>query len=85
MAGVSKETGFRFLVLTAIGQVFYFSYGFWHSKKRYREEEASVRSSVELLPTVEGIMNEYMHNEDERDLANEENEDGVEEDFVHYF
>ncbi|CAF0746562.1 unnamed protein product [Rotaria sp. Silwood1] len=33
MTGVTKATGFRFLVWTAIGQIIYFSYGFWHSKR----------------------------------------------------
>ncbi|CAF4096831.1 unnamed protein product, partial [Rotaria sordida] len=34
MKGITKTTGFRFLVWTALGQIIYFSYGFWHSKQR---------------------------------------------------
>ncbi|CAF4526069.1 unnamed protein product, partial [Rotaria sp. Silwood1] len=34
MKGITKPTGYRFLVWTAIGQIIYFSYGFWHSKQR---------------------------------------------------
>ena len=33
MLRVSKTTAFRFLVWTAFGQIVYFSYGFWHSKR----------------------------------------------------
>ncbi len=85
MIRVTKATGYGFLVWTAIGQIVYFSYGFWHSQKRYRAGEALVSTSIELLPTVEGTMNKYMHIEDEHDLVKEESEDEAEEDFVHYF
>ncbi|CAF0960448.1 unnamed protein product [Rotaria sordida] len=34
MIGITKGTGFRFLVWTALGQIIYFSYGFWHSRQR---------------------------------------------------
>lgn len=35
MATSSKETGIRLVVWMGIGQVIYFSYGYWHSKLRF--------------------------------------------------
>lgn len=34
MVGVSKATAYRLLIWTLIGQVIYFMFGFWHSKRR---------------------------------------------------
>jgi len=38
MVTSSKETGIRLVVWMAIGQVIYFTYGFWHSKLRFPKE-----------------------------------------------
>ncbi len=87
MAGVTKETGIRFLVLTGIGQVVYFSYGFRHSKRRKqgRDRESSLKSTQDLLPTVEAIAMEYMNNKSEPDLTNEETENEMEGDIIMRF
>ncbi len=82
MIRVTKATGYGFLVWTAIGQIVYFSYGFWHSQKRKRTAETSARASLLTVATVEGTMNEYIHNEDEPDLDNEKNENPGEEIFL---
>ena len=34
LSNTSKLIAYRFLVWTAIGQIIYFSYGFWHSEGR---------------------------------------------------
>jgi APA family basic amino acid/polyamine antiporter len=45
MATSSKETGIRLVVWMAIGQVIYFSYGFWNSKLRLsRQIEPNVNN-----------------------------------------
>src|ERR1700678_2449389 len=71
MKGISKATGYRFLVWTALGQIVYFSYGFWHSKRRPPTRDESVKSSRELLPTVEAIMMESTHSGSELYLTDD--------------
>ncbi len=87
MAGVTKATGIRFLVLTGIGQIIYFSYGFRHSKRRKqeRDRESSLKSTQDLLPTLEAIAMECMHDKSEPDLTNEATENEVEDDIIHHF
>src|ERR1700735_417983 len=34
----SKETGIRLVLWLGIGQIIYFTYGFWHSKLRYPQQ-----------------------------------------------
>jgi APA family basic amino acid/polyamine antiporter len=38
MVTSSKETGIRLVIWMAIGQVIYFTYGYWHSKLRFSKE-----------------------------------------------
>lgn len=38
MATSSKKTGVRLAVWVGIGQIIYFTYGYWHSKLRYPKE-----------------------------------------------
>ncbi|CAM4956487.1 unnamed protein product [Rotaria socialis] len=52
-AGVSKATGFRFLAWTLLGQVIYFSYGYWHSKRRELSRNDSINSMIELTANHE--------------------------------
>jgi hypothetical protein len=85
MKGISKETAFRFLVWTAIGQIIYFSYGFWHSRRRQQPREESVKSTGVLLPIVEAIGMQYMHNESQSDVTSDVTENPTEENFVHWF
>ncbi len=59
MKGISKETGYRYLVWTGIGQIVYFSYGYWHSKRRQRKRMESLNSAVELVPTISGHVEAY--------------------------
>ncbi|CAF3347124.1 unnamed protein product [Rotaria sp. Silwood2] len=77
MSGITKSTGFRFLVWTALGQIIYFSYGFWHSKRRKLIKSASITSSAELLPTVTNATEQYTQNGLESDLASENSESVV--------
>ncbi|CAF0989522.1 unnamed protein product [Rotaria sp. Silwood1] len=69
MKGITKPTCYRFLVWTAIGQIIYFSYGFWHSKRRKLLKCGSVASNIDLVPTVTNAMEPYTNNESESDLA----------------
>ncbi|CAF3413645.1 unnamed protein product [Rotaria sp. Silwood1] len=69
MKGITKPTCYRFLVWTAIGQIIYFSYGFWHSKRRKLMKCGSVASNIDLVPTVTNAMEPYTNNESESDLA----------------
>ncbi|CAF4173629.1 unnamed protein product, partial [Rotaria sordida] len=71
MKGISKATGFRFLVWTALGQIIYFSYGFWHSKRRKLIRNKSNLIRIELLPTVSSVLEQYTQNELESNLTNE--------------
>ncbi|CAF3807643.1 unnamed protein product [Rotaria sordida] len=77
MKCITKATGFRFLAWTALGQIIYFSYGFWHSKQRILRKSKSVVGSVESLRTVEDIREQYAQNEVELDLASENTKSGV--------
>ncbi len=74
LKGISRTTGFRFLVWIAIGQIIYFSYGFWHSRRRQRRQEKSVNSSLDPLPTVESISTAYKDNASELDSDSETTE-----------
>ena len=51
MKGISNATGFRFLAWTALGQFFYLSYGFWHSKQR-RSLLPELRNNEDELETI---------------------------------
>ncbi|CAF0958497.1 unnamed protein product [Rotaria sordida] len=77
MKGITKGTGFRFLVWTALGQIIYFSYGFWHSKQRKLIKSASITSAVEILPTEAIVSEQYTQNGVELDLASENTENAV--------
>jgi amino acid transporter len=81
---ISEATRYRFLVWTVIGQIFYFSYGFWHSKRRPPTRKNSVKSTSELLSTVEGIMMEPVHAESEPEFVSEITENNTEEISVCY-
>ena len=59
---ISKETYYYFLVWTAIGQIIYFSYGFWYSNKRRTQKTEPVNSTSETVATVEDIMMKSSHN-----------------------
>ncbi len=71
LKGISKATGYRFLVWTAIGQIVYFSYGFWHSNRRQGRQKESVNSSLDSLSTVESIAMTLKDNASELDAGNE--------------
>jgi len=83
--GIKKEAIYVFLVWTAIGQIFYFSYGFWHSKRRPPARDHSVQSTMELLPTVESIMMEVKHTVPQSDLASDISDNDTEEITEYYF
>ena len=77
MKGITKATGFRFLVWTALGQIIYFSYGFWHSKRRKLLRNESNSSRIELQPTVSSVPEQYTENGLKSNLASENTESVV--------
>ncbi|CAF3413685.1 unnamed protein product [Rotaria sp. Silwood1] len=77
MKGITKSTGYRFLVWTATGQIIYFSYGFWHSKRRKLIRNESNASRIALRPTVAIVIEEYTNNGFESDLASVNTESAV--------
>ncbi|CAF3950618.1 unnamed protein product [Rotaria sordida] len=77
MSGITKPTAVRFLVWTALGQIIYFSYGFWHSKRRKYIKSASTSSAMDLLPTLASVTEQYTQNGLESDLASENSESAV--------
>jgi hypothetical protein len=46
----SKETGIRLAVWMGIGQIIYFTYGYWHSKLRFPKKITSTVAMVTLAP-----------------------------------
>lgn len=44
----SKETGIRLVVWMGIGQVIYFTYGYWHSKLRFSKQIDSTMAMANL-------------------------------------
>jgi hypothetical protein len=83
--GIKEGAIYVFLVWTAIGQIFYFSYGFWHSKRRPPARDHSVQSTMELLPTVDSTMMQSRRTESESDLASDIIEKDRKESYVTYF
>ncbi|CAF3385466.1 unnamed protein product [Rotaria sp. Silwood1] len=61
MKGITKPTGYRFLVWTAIGQIIYFSYGFWHSKQRISIKSEFFASTIEHRLSLETLTKEYVN------------------------
>jgi APA family basic amino acid/polyamine antiporter len=45
----SRETGIRLVVWMAIGQIIYFTYGYWHSKLRFPKEIDSTMAMINLV------------------------------------
>ena len=74
MKDTSKEAGLGLLVWTAIGQIVYFSYGFWHSKRRRRALEQSLTTTSELPSIVEATAMEYIYNESVSQFTNKATE-----------
>jgi hypothetical protein len=71
MTGISNATGYRFLAWTALGQIFYFSYGFWHSKQR--------RSLLPELPNNEDELGTIPEEPTTQSLCNGSEVDSVDE------
>lgn len=57
----SKETGIRLAVWMGIGQVIYFSYGYWHSKLRFPKQIDSAMAMDNLATSKDNqaAANEY--------------------------
>ncbi|CAF1206681.1 unnamed protein product [Rotaria sordida] len=62
MKGITKATGFRFLVWTALGQIIYFSYGFWHSKQRKLLRNEPNLTWIALQATISSVLEQYTKN-----------------------
>ncbi|CAF1041876.1 unnamed protein product [Rotaria sp. Silwood1] len=58
----SKETGIRLAVWMGIGQIIYFTYGYWHSKLRYSQRHESVMGIDNLATELDTkpTTNEYV-------------------------
>ncbi|CAF3556104.1 unnamed protein product [Rotaria sp. Silwood1] len=69
MTGITKPTCYRFLVWTAIGQIIYFSYGFRNSQRRRLRRTESNADVLKDQPPVAIVMEEYVNNGFEADLA----------------
>lgn len=74
LIGTSAATGCRFLVWTALGQIIYFSYGFWHSKQRDSTKCNPTISTVCLVTTIESTMEGFQQNESELEVNCESSE-----------
>ncbi|CAF3753006.1 unnamed protein product, partial [Rotaria sp. Silwood1] len=74
MKGIADTTAYRFLVWTALGQLVYFSYGFWHSKRRKLMKGEYVANTIDLVPTIESIMGQYTQHGFESDIASDNTE-----------
>lgn len=68
-----KETGIRLAVWMGIGQIIYFTYGYWHSKLRYpQENDASIPlDDVAKVTDDYEVANEHMLdvNTDKSDMS----------------
>ncbi|CAF1080708.1 unnamed protein product [Adineta steineri] len=68
-----QVTWFQFLAWTAIGQVFYFCFGYWNSTRRQPQRLDSINSAVELVSTIESVSKNYPNSEFESDSNNNAN------------
>ncbi|CAF4452051.1 unnamed protein product [Rotaria sp. Silwood2] len=74
MKSVTKTTGYRFLVWTALGQIIYFSYGFWHSKRRNLMQSEFIANTIGLVPVAESITEKCTQNGSGSDLVSKNTE-----------
>jgi hypothetical protein len=82
MKGISKETGYRFGVWTGIGQVIYFSHGFWHSNRRPQLRVESLNNAFPLVCIVEQVASECAHNGSELNSNIETTESSAQKVFI---
>ena len=75
---------YRFLIWTAIGQIFYFSYGFWHSKRRASARDLSVQHTLEPLSAVGSVAVQSVLTEVETSFVNEIAADDGENNFLSF-
>lgn len=69
MKGIEKYVGFGFLIWTGIGQIFYFSYGYRHSRRRFETHRVnSFHSANTLLPNVEDLVLNRIHAQPEQEI-----------------
>jgi len=69
MATSSKETGIRLVVWMAVGQVIYFSYGFWHSKLRLSRRSNSVAVIDKFVAPFESQTKQSAENENLTEMS----------------
>ncbi|CAF3659593.1 unnamed protein product [Adineta steineri] len=68
-----KVTWFQFLAWTLLGQIFYFCFGYWYSKRRQPQRLNSINSAVELVSTIESVAKNYPNSEFELNSNNNPN------------
>ncbi|CAF0762147.1 unnamed protein product [Adineta steineri] len=67
----SKATGIRGAIYMGFGHIIYFSYGFWHSKRRQRIRQESMTNLIGDLPTVENMYMNSAYTNSETNSINE--------------
>jgi len=72
LTNATREAAIRFGVLMGIGQIVYFSYGFWHSKARLRKWKESCVSITELIPTEISVTEDTSKTVPEAEMAGKE-------------
>ncbi|CAF1063738.1 unnamed protein product [Adineta steineri] len=60
---IERQTWIQFLVWTGAGQIFYFCFGFWYSKRRQPQRIDSINSAVELVSTIGFALANHPQNE----------------------
>ncbi|CAF3659610.1 unnamed protein product [Adineta steineri] len=66
-----RATGIRGAIYLGIAHIIYFSYGFWHSKRRLRIRQESITDRTVDLPTVENIYMDAIYTNPETNSIDE--------------
>ncbi|CAF4329943.1 unnamed protein product [Rotaria socialis] len=77
MKGVPVMAVYIFLVWTGLGQIFYFSYGYWHSQRRRFRKNQELNSMIELKLNPASNIGTITSSQLEPDLPSVTREDDV--------